>query len=571
MQPTILIVGAGPSGLILALTLLHHGIPVQIIDNGNRRRLGQWSSAIMPRSLELFTTLRIIDNILEQAIRFPAVRLYETPEQVEPHAEFELMPHVEPTPASPFRNTLLLTQDRLEKTLLAALARSGCTVEYGTELVSFQQFHDYVDVKLARKTYGEQILMHEDASYAWIVGTDEAAGVVCELLGLTFFGEAKTTYEVVIGDIYVEGLSKHWHVWGDPSTHHVGLKATGINGLFDFSLAGQNIDASKLCGDKALMKQTLQEFFDKRSDLEFGDILRSFIYSPHIRSVDKFVVGRVLIAGVGEQGMNTGIHDSCNLGWKLALVHKNLAPYSLLNSYAEERLPVAAGVIDQAASADPFMVKERRIDFLGRVGLNQLSISYRWSSIVFDERRRDARENAAEEDEYFHDYNFDGSDEEEEVLDAHGLQADGILVAGDRAPDAPGLIDMRKTTGRETWRLFEIFGPSYHTVLVFTEVTRRWTQVHKLVSAYPKGTVQFVLIARRGQVVPEVEATYADFVLEDSDGHSHNAYLLDDNYGIVVVRPDGVIGAIAKGAEGVGWYFEGIFAQRSPVHKISAD
>ena len=102
---------------------------------------------------------------------------------------------------------LLLSQDRLEKILIAALARLGCTVEYGTKLTSFEQFHDYVDVKLAKYRRGEQTPVHEDANYAWIIGTDDAAGVVCELLGLTFFGEAKTEYELVIGDVNVEGLS----------------------------------------------------------------------------------------------------------------------------------------------------------------------------------------------------------------------------------------------------------------------------------------------------------------------------------------------------------------------------
>lgn len=261
------------------------------------------------------------------------------------------------------------------------------------------------------------------------------------------------------------------------------------------------------------------------------------------------------------------MEDAFNLAWKLALVHKNIAPYSLLNSYAEERLSVTAEMIDQASKmpAHPFRGMESR-DFL-KSSLFPLGVNYRWSSILFDEKRKDAREAAAADEEYFHDYNFDGNDgDEEEVLDAYGLQADGMLRAGDRAPDAPCLIDTRDTRKTspttKTWHLFDVFGPTYHTVLVFAEATRRWAHVLKSLSSYPRGTVSPVLIVRRGQVVPALDAAYAKYVLEDSGGYAHDTYVLDGRYGVVVVRPDGAIGAIAKGADGIKWYLQGILLQR---------
>lgn len=265
------------------------------------------------------------------------------------------------------------------------------------------------------------------------------------------------------------------------------------------------------------------------------------------------------------QGINIDMEDAFNLAWKLALVHKNIAPYSLLNSYSEERLSVIAEMIDQASKmpADPFRGMESR-DFL-KSSLFPLGINYRWSSLLFDERRKDARETAAEDEEYYHDYDFDGhghDGDEEEVLDAYGLQADGMLRAGDRAPDAPRLIDMRdtrRTAARtKTWHLFDVFGPTHHTVLIFAEATRRWAQVLKSLSSYPRGTVSPVLIVRRGQVVPAADAAHAKYVLEDNGGYAHETYVLDGRYGVVVVRPDGVIGAIAKGADGMKWYLHGI-------------
>src|SRR6266550_4593415 len=139
------------------------------------------------------------------------------------------------------------------------------------------------------------------------------------------------------------------------------------------------------------------------------------------------------------------MEDAFNLGWKLALVHKNIAPYSLLNSYSEERLSVIAEMMDQASRmpTDPYRGMESR-DFL-KSSLFPAGINYRWSSMLLDERRKDTREAAPEDEEYYHDYEFDGSDVDEEVLDAYDLQEDAMLRAGDRAPDAPCLTDMRDT------------------------------------------------------------------------------------------------------------------------------
>ncbi len=259
------------------------------------------------------------------------------------------------------------------------------------------------------------------------------------------------------------------------------------------------------------------------------------------------------------------MEDAFNLGWKLALVHKNIAPYSLLNSYSEERLSVIAEMMGQASRmpTDPYRGMESR-DFL-KSSLFPAGINYRWSSMLLDERRKDTREAAPEDEEYYHDYEFDGSDVDEEVLDAYDLQEDAMLRAGDRAPDAPCLTDMRDTRRTapttKTWHLFDVLGPTHHTVLVFAEATRRWAHVLKSLSSYPRGTVSSVLIIRRGQVISAMEAAHAKFVLEDNGGYAHDAYVLDGRYGVVVVRPDGVIGAIAKGVEGMRWYLQGILLQ----------
>lgn len=102
---------------------------------------------------------------------------------------------------------MLLGQDTLEKFLHAALAKFGCQVELGSELISFEQADDRVHAKLTKPAPegGDRVI--ENASFDWVIGTDGARGIVRKLLGLSFLGETRTMENMVVGDIHVEGLS----------------------------------------------------------------------------------------------------------------------------------------------------------------------------------------------------------------------------------------------------------------------------------------------------------------------------------------------------------------------------
>lgn len=132
----------------------------------------------------------------------------------------------------------MLGQDRLEKIFHAALAKLGCVVELGTELVSFTQFDDHVEARLFVKGADPGAEGAEEvASFEYMVGTDGARGVVRKQLGLSFLGETRRIENFVVGDIRVEGLSQsvsiihsspflprfssqaqYWHMWGDATS-----------------------------------------------------------------------------------------------------------------------------------------------------------------------------------------------------------------------------------------------------------------------------------------------------------------------------------------------------------------
>lgn len=103
---------------------------------------------------------------------------------------------------------MLLGQDHLEKIFWAALEKYSCHVEFGTELLNFEQHEDRVDVRLTRRGLGGGPSVEEVMGFDFVVGTDGARGSVRKLLGLSFLGETRTIENLVVGDIHINGLDQ---------------------------------------------------------------------------------------------------------------------------------------------------------------------------------------------------------------------------------------------------------------------------------------------------------------------------------------------------------------------------
>jgi len=230
--------------------------------------------------------------------------------------------------------------------------------------------------------------------------------------------------------------------------------------------------------------------------------------------------------------LNSSVQDAFNLSWKLALILNNhVSPpksHRLLNSYTAERLPVIAEMLSQTTAilnhtfqADKDDIRPWTRGFV----LKQFGVNYRGSPIVLDERTV------------------------EDVRGSPYSNDDGRICAGDRSPDAPGLIS--SMSGEQT-RLFDMFKPWLHTVLIFGDDLA--SPVFRALRRFPEKTIQAFCI------VPKDTPSHADTVLEDRDGHAYAAYAVDRARStVVVIRPDGIIGAIAFGVEGTERYFDRIF------------
>jgi hypothetical protein len=245
--------------------------------------------------------------------------------------------------------------------------------------------------------------------------------------------------------------------------------------------------------------------------------------------------------------MNTSVQDSFNLGWKLALVAKGLSSPSLLDTYNEERVPVVAQMLKiSTALLKKAIANTQDEEAWNRSGnIKQLGVNYRWSSIVIDDDLEKKHEGA------------------QGALQSTYDVGNGAVRAGDRAPDASGMMkagDYSDGVGPET-RLFKLFSPGRHTVLVFAAKTNYQT-VLQVLQTWPGDLVQSVVITQaKGAIVSDQSKAT---VVEDRDGHAHAAYTgPDDTSAIFIIRPDGVIGARLGKVEGIKRYFQTIFVDSS--------
>lgn len=145
-------------------------------------------------------------------------------------------------------------------------------------------------------------------------------------------------------------------------------------------------------------------------------------------------------------------------------------------------------------------------------------------------------------------------------MQAYGSLEPGVLIAGDRAPDASKLVKAN-TNGEET-RFFDIFCPAYHTVLVFGSDEGYISSVLSALHPYDKTVVHSVVVNPASGTVPPTSG--ADQVVMDQEGHAHAVFHVSAGESrVVVVRPDGVVGAIVRGVEGVQKYFGKVFVPAS--------
>jgi 2-polyprenyl-6-methoxyphenol hydroxylase-like FAD-dependent oxidoreductase len=345
----VLIVGAGPTGLVLALWLVRLGVRVRIIDKTAEPGTTSRALAVQARTLEFYRQIGLADAVVERGRKVTAINLWVTGRKVA-RAIFGEMG----VGLSPFPYAHVFQQDEHERLLIERLRDAGVGVERQTELVDFAQAGDVVRAQL-RRADGAR----DTCTAAYIAGCDGAHSRVREVLNIGFPGG---TYHHLfyVADVEASGSATNGEL-------HAALDSTDF--LVVFPLKGE--------GRTRLVGTVRPEAEHRGEQLSWNDVSRRVIewmridirrvnwfstYHVHHRVADRFREGRAFLLGdaahihspVGGQGMNTGIGDAVNLAWKLAGVVHGRAAAPLLDSYEPERIAFARRLVattDQAFTA----------------------------------------------------------------------------------------------------------------------------------------------------------------------------------------------------------------------------
>ncbi|MFG3252358.1 FAD-dependent monooxygenase [Streptomyces sp. NPDC048172] len=336
----VLIVGAGPTGLTLACDLARRGIHARLVEAADGLFPGSRGKGIQPRTLEVLDDLGIVDAVLRDGGPYPRMLLWE---DGRPAGEHSMVERAE-GPGVPYREVWMLPQWRTQELLYERLRALGGDVEFGARLTGLAQDGDGVIAHFAHAP---------SVRAAYLVAADGGRSAVRGALGVRMNGESLTEEPTLIADVRIEGLDAlHWHVW--PKAADGPLALCPLPGADVFQMAAMNARLPEGEADAPLAR--VRELVAARTHLD-GEQVKEVLWASDFRAsaalADRFREGRVFLAGdaahihspAGGQGLNTSVQDAYNLGWKLGLVLRGHADPALLDTYEEERAPLAAGML----------------------------------------------------------------------------------------------------------------------------------------------------------------------------------------------------------------------------------
>jgi 2-polyprenyl-6-methoxyphenol hydroxylase-like FAD-dependent oxidoreductase len=528
-EPHVLIVGAGPVGLTAACELRRHGVNCLMIDQDEgptplteSRALGIWA-----RTLEVLGKVGVVGRVLDEAVRVRGLNIYSGGRRLV-HLDTD-----GEAADTPYPTLVALPQGQTERVLIDRLGTLGAGVAWRTRLTHLDQDDRGVTATLAGPDGATRTVRA-----GWLVGCDGARSAVRHGLGLEFKG-AEYEELFLLADARID--------WDLPHDQVHAMLQPGGGGVAAFPLPGPGrwrlVDATGVLetDDPEQIGNRFREVIRASGHpaATISDLNWTSAFRIHRRVADRFRVGRVFLAGdaahihspAGGQGMNTGIQDVFNLAWKLALVDSGRASDRLLDSYSDERRPVALGVLrgtDLATraitlrGAIPLAVRNHLLACLNRTGLlrrlrlmlSELNVAYRDSPIV-------------------------GEDWPGRLggLLPRSVGGGSGPRPGERAPD----VVLSDEPGDGPRRLSEAFDGLRHELMVFPgdESPARLSAIGDLVTRAHGGLIRAWLVAGAGAQSPP--AGWPGEVLHDPTSAVRRRYGADALC-LYLIRPDGYVG-----------------------------
>jgi 2-polyprenyl-6-methoxyphenol hydroxylase-like FAD-dependent oxidoreductase len=465
----VLICGAGAAGLTLAIDLARRGITFRLIEKNAHPFQGSRGKGIQPRSQEVFEDLGMLDRLMAVGGVYPTDRRYRDDGS---YSETEFTESKASMPAEPYRQPLMVPQFLTERVMRERLLEWGHQPEFACELVGFEQDGNAVTARLIGNAGEEHIRVR------WLVGADGGRSFVRHALDIGFPGKTLGV-RALVADVELSGLTRDaWHRFGDGDMQHQ-IAICPLAGTELFQIQGPipadlDVDLSAEGLTAIIAHRT------GRADIQVHTVSWSSAYTMNARLADQYRVGRVLLVGdaahihppTGGQGLNTSVQDAYNLGWKLAAVVQGACD-DLLDSYEEERRPVAASVLGLSTR----LLDEMKNGELRRGReVHQLDIGYPASSLAL----------------------------------AHPVRIN--VSPGNRAPDAP----VRGAAGQVV-RLFNLFKGTHWTLLGYG-VTRDSVQARPGMRVHIVGSGGD-LLDDQGHFQQAYGLAIGDWVLVRPDGY----------------------------------------------------
>ena len=522
-DPEVLIIGGGPVGMVSASELTRYGIRCRVVDKRPGPIDVTHACVLWPRTQEVLAAMGIRDLWVPHAMELHQMSMYGFGKRLGT-VHYEGLDSPYPTP-------FLVGQNITERLLIQHLESVGVSVERPVEATHFEQDQNGVTVTLHHADGNE-----ETVHARWLIDCEGSKSMVRETLGIPFEGERYTNYEFVQADCAIR--------WSRPKgAGYYFLSDKNFMATLPLPLPMEENDrirvfiAQPITDASNRSDPTLDEIQALMREVAAEDVELSHPFwlsrvRVQRRLAARFHEGRTFLAGdsghvhvpMGGQGMNTGMQDAFNLAWKLASVIKGNAQETLLDSYNNERHPVAESLLKGTDLtfrnfSEPSALLQSAVQLLGPVAfsldliqsrvvttLSELDINYKKSSPIAEDHRT-------------------GSG----------------IIAGERALDAPVVTLPTK----ETQTLFEIFRGTHWTLLLFSghEATAQTLQQltelgDTLSTVYGSSITSHLVLAK---VAPPRSLTWSGSILMDSERFVHEKYGVSAA-SLYLVRPDGYVG-----------------------------
>jgi 2-polyprenyl-6-methoxyphenol hydroxylase-like FAD-dependent oxidoreductase len=351
----ILVVGAGPSGLMCAAQLLRWGLRPVIIDTNKGPTLETRALGVQARSMEIYRQMGLEQEVFSRGVPSKHASMFTERGRLGQIPMEEIGAGI-----SRYPYMFILTQDQNEAMLAADLKKQSLEVQWETTFRALEQTDDQVTVTLETPSGTKQ------RQFSYVVAADGARSAVRKALNVDFAGSTYSAHKFFVADLRAEGelnpgalnlfLSNRYHVLAlFPLKDAQRFRLVGL--LPDDLVAHPNLTFADL-------QPRLREMVGNRLQLSCASWFST--YSVHHRTAAQFRVKRCFLIGdsahvhspVGGQGMNTGLQDAYNLAWKLALVASGRARSALLDTYEEERRPNALKLINTTDRLFNYLVSD---------------------------------------------------------------------------------------------------------------------------------------------------------------------------------------------------------------------